>query len=793
MYSALIKRIFSVCLAFSSLLILYSLFLVNSAFASSITNCSPNGQSYNQSQSITFSGSTYYDAGVAGTASFSITITDPNNSTQTTNTGVTYDFPANPPTTISCTDIYTSSFTTVGTYQWYITGTIPGVGSISSSPTSFTIDTPPPNLPTNISFSGEDPTGGASRTNPVTFSLTIIDNEPTSGTRTVDFYIDGAWQNSLSYTKADLSGNSITGSTTINSPTGAHIWNVIVSMGGSSKQSPPYQYVAQTSALLPPSNMQVSCWPPAGLTGPNGLEWCDASGPQILRADGSTRNGEPPTFNVSGIPGSPLSSICGPPNGSISDCTVSPGSSGWTNNTTYYWSAYTSGSSGGNWTSSTGTATNTSGAFGIDTENPNVAAGTPFLTLEGGTWKVKWTHNGSDAGSGIGKITVSLQDTTTGCLQLYSYQEMPSLPTQASFSNCGNTAPVPGHTYQLGAESCDYALNCYGIETPGFYDGGLTPTYTISGNVFVDENGNGTKDWLTDTDYKCVGNCILFNGTTGTTTDWSGNYSFTDLPAGTYSIELIVPVGYMLTTPPALRTIILSADSPNNNFGIRYNGGPTSTPTPVPATFPTLQSLKVNLSDAGQVAQVNGLTFSGVYGISGNQTGSDSGVKWLNPINITLNARRGNLNLPIHRYYVAFYDKTTGARLTNKGSFIADIKKKLNPNATPPGNPKNGVLLAYGIESKITGAGSTTAYHYYIWNKTGWEKITTSSYAVKDASNNTLFTATKIANGFLSPNYYVTWKIDFDKNFGSKPMYTAVYVADQIGQSDFNSSIVPNP
>lgn len=78
-----------------------------------------------------------------------------------------------------------------------------------------------------------------------------------------------------------------------------------------------------------------------------------------------------------------------------------------------------------------------------------------------------------------------------------------------------------------------------------------TPTpnpvrYTISGNVFVDLNTNGVKD-NAETNYQNV--IVQLSTGAQMKTDATGNYSFTNLPVGQYTVQITLPSGYNNTTP----------------------------------------------------------------------------------------------------------------------------------------------------------------------------------------------------------------------------------------------------
>lgn len=131
----------------------------------------------------------------------------------------------------------------------------------------------------------------------------------------------------------------------------------------------------------------------------------------------------------------------------------------------------------------------------------------------------------------------------------------------------------------------------------------IDPTYTISGKVFVDTNGNGVQN--------CSGSCdngagdeLNYQGATVTrnpsgqtsTTNSSGNYSFTNLSAFIYTISLTLPSGYTATT--ANPRSVTVGPSQTANFGIIQN--PADCPTEITASTNTVNSGgTVNLSMSG--------------------------------------------------------------------------------------------------------------------------------------------------------------------------------------------------
>ncbi len=90
---------------------------------------------------------------------------------------------------------------------------------------------------------------------------------------------------------------------------------------------------------------------------------------------------------------------------------------------------------------------------------------------------------------------------------------------------------------------------------------------SIVGTVWHDVNGNGTRE-LAETGFPdqtvfldSNGNGSLDSGEPSTLTDWGGRYLFTNLAPGTYTIDQIIPTGYVQTFPTesALQSVDLSS------------------------------------------------------------------------------------------------------------------------------------------------------------------------------------------------------------------------------------------
>ena len=135
-----------------------------------------------------------------------------------------------------------------------------------------------------------------------------------------------------------------------------------------------------------------------------------------------------------------------------------------------------------------------------------------------------------------------------------------------------------------------------------------TPTYTISGNVFID-SGSGTATNTNNGVQNCSGICdngagdelnytalpvpTIQIGAVNPTTNTGGAYSFAGLLGSTtYDVQLTVPTNYILSniggipnsnTNPRSVTV-LAAPVPNQNFGIIVPCTVTTSPSSLPLT-----------------------------------------------------------------------------------------------------------------------------------------------------------------------------------------------------------------
>ncbi len=143
-------------------------------------------------------------------------------------------------------------------------------------------------------------------------------------------------------------------------------------------------------------------------------------------------------------------------------------------------------------------------------------------------------------------------------------------------------AVVPTGWMLTTANAADIAISS-GSNVTGIYFGNFK-LITISGQVFNDVNGNGTKEtgepglqgWTLFLDTN--NNGTLDAGESSTGTDASGNYSFANLRAGTYRVREVVQAGYLRTTANPVDLVASSGSNvPDVNFGNRLASQASST------------------------------------------------------------------------------------------------------------------------------------------------------------------------------------------------------------------------
>jgi uncharacterized delta-60 repeat protein len=149
----------------------------------------------------------------------------------------------------------------------------------------------------------------------------------------------------------------------------------------------------------------------------------------------------------------------------------------------------------------------------------------------------------------------------------------------------------------------------------------------VSGNVYKDANGNGTRD-VGETGLPGVemyldanGNGALDTGEKTAFTDSSGNYLMTSVPVGLYTLRQVVPSGYSQTSPGSNAGIAINMTT-GANFTSKTFGDKAVTTDP---TSVTLQAESATLAGGTVASSANaGFTGSGYADYGGN----GSSVQW---------------------------------------------------------------------------------------------------------------------------------------------------------------------
>ncbi len=204
--------------------------------------------------------------------------------------------------------------------------------------------------------------------------------------------------------------------------------------------------------------------------------------------------------------------------------------------------------------------TNTNGQF--DSGEQKTSGKTVFLDTNGnGTLDASERSTVTDAN---GNYTFSNLDAGTYHVRRvfpagYGYSTAPIDVTLAAGQNLGNLAigsePVSSPPPQTGS-LVGFTFDDKNVD--GQYETGEVKTGGKT--VFLDTNGNNALD----------------AGERSTVTDSSGNYSFTNLPAGTYHVRRVFPDGWTYST--AAIDVTLAAGQTITNLAIGSKAGPTNPP-----------------------------------------------------------------------------------------------------------------------------------------------------------------------------------------------------------------------
>ncbi len=147
-----------------------------------------------------------------------------------------------------------------------------------------------------------------------------------------------------------------------------------------------------------------------------------------------------------------------------------------------------------------------------------------FTPTSTGSYTLTFTYQSGTPGASLASKDVLVDD-----VYIVPGQETSNLTTTSEVNSSGTTAPVTLRSGQT-----------VGDESAGIY----LPPATIAGTVFADSNGDGVQE-STETGLSGRTVNLSTNGTIFATavTNASGQYSFTSLAAGTYSVTVVAPSG----------------------------------------------------------------------------------------------------------------------------------------------------------------------------------------------------------------------------------------------------------
>jgi large repetitive protein len=244
---------------------------------------------------------------------------------------------------------------------------------------------------------------------------------------------------------------------------------------------------------------------------------------------------------------------------------------------------------GGNVSATNGSNTITNIVLGSD----QVASGYNFgelrwNSLAGNVFADRNDNGTPDSGdTGIANVTITLtgtdargaavnRSTTTNASGAYSFADV--LPGTYQLAETQPTTYLDGID-TAGNRGGDVSVNdqisaiALTDQDGTGYNFGERPG-TISGRVWRDANRDGNLDGaevgIANVTISLSGTDTLGNAITrSTTTDATGNYSFADLPAGTYTITETQPAGYGSTTSNTISgvQIVAAGTTSNHNFG----------------------------------------------------------------------------------------------------------------------------------------------------------------------------------------------------------------------------------
>ncbi|HSD71621.1 MAG TPA: SdrD B-like domain-containing protein [Thermoanaerobaculia bacterium] len=170
--------------------------------------------------------------------------------------------------------------------------------------------------------------------------------------------------------------------------------------------------------------------------------------------------------------------------------------------------------------------------------------------------------------------TASINDPAGASLSVVTDAQgnftFPAVP----FGNFTLTETVPAgfvQTFPAPPGTASANVNFAQRDVTGLLFGNRAIAQMISGTKFGDTNGNGVRD---AGEVGLAGVTIRLTDAAGTvrttTTDASGNFAFTGVAAGTYTVSEVVPAGFRQTAPPAPGTFTATVTQTQGVSGLLF-------------------------------------------------------------------------------------------------------------------------------------------------------------------------------------------------------------------------------
>ena len=314
-------------------------------------------------------------------------------------------------------------------------------------------------------------------------------------------------------------------------------------------------------------------------------------------------------------------------------------------------------------------------------------AATPAFSVAGGTYS--------------SAQFVILSDTTSGAVIHYTTDG--STPTSSSPTYSGTITVSSSETLQAIAVASGYASSA--TASAAYTITGSTSTYTVSGQVILGNGCGASVPAITMT--------LSFGGTTvqTTTTNSSGNFSFTGVPNDTYTVTPSI-TGPTSAFYPTSQSVVVSGGSANTSFNANLG-------------YTVSGTVAYSGSQTGQIYLLLQPTNCGGGGTEGTSLSAPGAftIHGVPPGSYTLRASMDNLGKGAANNYNPYgnISVTVGsANLTGKNVALADagaVTVASAPKLSRVSGFNNGAIASYSATTDSFGV-ETAATYTLQWSTT---------------------------------------------------------------------------